>query len=247
MSFSKKVKEDVLVACGRHCCLCHRFCGTKIEIHHIKLLTESGTDTFENAIALCFNCHADMVSYDAKHPKGSKYSERELKLHRDKWYKKVEGALGLVHSEEAAATDRIVYETIIKILPWNGSMRFIRNTCFDGASFESSRLDDLHSFMYECNNPSFEFIDPDIEGLRVSLKDNLDDFLQLIGGDTFPTWKPGWNEIPPQWQQSDPDRFKRVVEGLHKAADMACDSYDALVRLATRKLGIVPALTIINE
>lgn len=70
MGFSKKIKEEVLIASGRHCCICHKFCGTKIEIHHIKQESESGEDTFENAIALCFDCHADMRSYDFKHPKG---------------------------------------------------------------------------------------------------------------------------------------------------------------------------------
>lgn len=61
MSFPQKVKEDVFVASQRHCCLCHKFCGVKIEIHHIVLASEGGRDTFDNAIALCFDCHADEV------------------------------------------------------------------------------------------------------------------------------------------------------------------------------------------
>lgn len=78
MGFSQKIKEDIMVACGRHCCLCHKFCGLKIEIHHIKPQSEGGSDTLENAIPLCFDCHADMRSYDAKHPKGTKYTEKEF-------------------------------------------------------------------------------------------------------------------------------------------------------------------------
>src|SRR5262249_53704229 len=83
MGFPPKVREDALVACERHCCICHRFCGIKIEVHHIKPESKGGSDTLDNAIALCFNCHADMVSYDKDHPKGTKYSEGELKRHRD--------------------------------------------------------------------------------------------------------------------------------------------------------------------
>ena len=64
MPFDSNVKEDVLVSCGRHCCICHKFCGTKIEVHHIREESEGGDNAAENAIPLCFDCHADMRSYD---------------------------------------------------------------------------------------------------------------------------------------------------------------------------------------
>ena len=35
MGFPQSVAEKALVACGRCCCICHVFCGTKIELHHI--------------------------------------------------------------------------------------------------------------------------------------------------------------------------------------------------------------------
>lgn len=86
MPFSPDVKEDALVACGRCCCICHKFCGTKIEVHHIREESEGGDNSLGNAIPVCFDCHADMRSYDFKHPKGNKYSESELIRHRDIWY-----------------------------------------------------------------------------------------------------------------------------------------------------------------
>lgn len=89
MGFPDKIREEAFVQSGRHCCLCHKFCSTKIEVHHIKLVSDGGDDSFENAIPLCFDCHADMRSYDHKHPKGTKYSETELRRHRDKWYEKI--------------------------------------------------------------------------------------------------------------------------------------------------------------
>ena len=242
MSFPNNIKEDALVACGRHCCICHRFCGTKIEVHHIRLISEGGTNTFENAVPLCFDCHADMRSYDAKHPKGTKYSEAELKRHRDNWYKKVEGTSGLVRSEEAAATDKMVYERSVKVLPWNGSLHFIRHNNFAGFSFELERLNDLYDFEYECESPSFEFIDPDLEGLRVSLRDYIGEFTRLVAHETYSAHTAGWNAVPEEWQDEQPERFKSAVKGLHDAAEGACESYDALVKLATRKLGTIPAL-----
>ena len=86
MAFPAKVSKEVLKACGRCCSICHRFCGKKIEIHHIIQKSDGGPDTFENAIPLCYNCHADMGKTDPHHPKGRNYTESELKYLRDLTY-----------------------------------------------------------------------------------------------------------------------------------------------------------------
>ena len=66
--------------------------------------------------------------------------------------------------------------------------------------------------------------------------------MRLVAFETFPTHTVGWNAVPEEWEDEQPERFNRVVKGLHDAAEGACDSYDALVKLATRKLGTIPAL-----
>lgn len=86
MPFPKQVKEKAAVACNRCCCICHEFKGLKLEFHHIKQEADGGENTFENCIPLCFDCHADMGGVNPKHPKGNAYSEKELRMHRDKWY-----------------------------------------------------------------------------------------------------------------------------------------------------------------
>lgn len=60
MSFSPDVAEQALLDSSRHCCLCHRFCGVKIELHHIVQRAEDGADTYDNCIPLCFDCHAEV-------------------------------------------------------------------------------------------------------------------------------------------------------------------------------------------
>ncbi|QYK04549.1 DUF4431 domain-containing protein [Shewanella zhangzhouensis] len=82
----RSVKDEVLVLCGRSCCICHGFCGTKIELHHIVEESKGGSSDLHNCIPLCFNCHADVGHYNPKHPKGTKYSESELRMHRERWY-----------------------------------------------------------------------------------------------------------------------------------------------------------------
>lgn len=87
MGFSAEIRAEIFVRCARHCCVCHKPKGLNIEIHHIKPRHQGGTDTLENAIALCFDCHADAGHYFANHPKGSKLSPDELLKHKVEWFK----------------------------------------------------------------------------------------------------------------------------------------------------------------
>lgn len=86
----QKIKEEALVSCGRRYCVCHRFCGRNIELHHIKMKSKGGESTFENCVPLCFDCHAEAGHYNNKHPKGTSYSSSELKKHRNLWYDAVQ-------------------------------------------------------------------------------------------------------------------------------------------------------------
>lgn len=85
----EKVKEDVLVKCKRYCCFCGRYKGRDIEVHHIVQKADGGEDSFDNAIPLCFDCHSEIGSYNANHPKGNKFKAGELKRIRDDFYSKV--------------------------------------------------------------------------------------------------------------------------------------------------------------
>jgi hypothetical protein len=90
MAFPKIVREEIFVKSARHCCVCHRYRGVKVEIHHILPKMKGGKDTFENAISLCFDCHADAGHYSPDHPKGSKFSTEELLKHKEEWFRLVE-------------------------------------------------------------------------------------------------------------------------------------------------------------
>lgn len=89
MGFSRTVREDVLVRSARRCCLCGRFKGLGIEIHHIIAAAAGGDDTLGNAIALCYDCHHDAGHYNDDHPRGSKFSPNELRRHRDRHWANV--------------------------------------------------------------------------------------------------------------------------------------------------------------
>src|SRR5258706_10434908 len=85
-TFPDDVRERLLLWCDRHCCLCKRPCDVLIELHHIVPKAKGGDDTEDNAIPLCFDCHARVGHYDATQPKGTRYRPEELKRRRDQIY-----------------------------------------------------------------------------------------------------------------------------------------------------------------
>lgn len=105
MAFSEDVKIKAMVACCRCCCICHKFCGNNMEVHHIKAQADGGDNSFENAIPLWFNWNAIVRQYDPKHPKGIKFSEKELVQHRDAWYKHIQQKNS--NSEKQCKTNKV--------------------------------------------------------------------------------------------------------------------------------------------
>ncbi len=83
--FPQKDVDELLTACHRRCCICHRFCGVKIETDHIVPRDDGGQSTIENAIAVCFECHAEIHSYNDRHPRGRKFRPEELRRHKEQW------------------------------------------------------------------------------------------------------------------------------------------------------------------
>ncbi len=95
MPFPASVVDELLVKCARFCCLCRQHKGQKMEIHHIDQEADGGANTADNGLPVCFDCHADVNSYNDNHPKGRKYRAKELRQLRDQWFKLVaEGKTG---------------------------------------------------------------------------------------------------------------------------------------------------------
>ncbi len=101
MSFSPEVADMALSLCGRCCCICRKFSGSKMELHHIAQRAKGGEDTFENCIPLCLDCHAEVGSYNTEHPKGRKFSPTELRKHRDNWFTRVKSLHEDGHESQA--------------------------------------------------------------------------------------------------------------------------------------------------
>jgi len=83
--FKEKEKIQRLLWCDRHCCLCEKACGIDIEFAHID---PNGGNNIDNAIPVCYDCHAQIGMYNSKHPRGIKFRTKELKTRREQIYDK---------------------------------------------------------------------------------------------------------------------------------------------------------------
>ncbi|MBN1933067.1 MAG: HNH endonuclease [Anaerolineae bacterium] len=185
MAFPPDVATETLLDCGRHCCICHKFCGLKIELHHIIQEADGGDNTYDNCIPLCFDCHAEVQSYNPRHPKGRKYTVEELKGHRDRWYKKVENSYGLVTNPEYREPDRFLFSKIRNLLPSEGeTIMSLRNQDF-ATPFLGSITTPLYEFDERYKTPEYAFFDVDIDAAKTNLGEKIRVFLDLIGQHTF--------------------------------------------------------------
>jgi HNH endonuclease len=83
--FNRDEVDDLLIRCHRRCCICHRYCGAKIETDHIVARADGGDNSIENALPVCFDCHAEAHAYNPRHPKGRLFTPNELRGHKEQW------------------------------------------------------------------------------------------------------------------------------------------------------------------
>lgn len=242
MAFPANIAEKALLDCGRCCSICHKFCGFKIELHHIIQRSEKGEDSYENCIPLCLDCHAEVKAYDPKHPKGRKYTESELIEHRNRWYEKVRNDCLLLFHPECIELDRKLFLKIKEILPvTGGSIAFIRNHDYAVPWFFEAH-DDLKNYRLYCQNPDFEFIDLDLEIHRCQLTKCIEKFIETLFrvGFTTDRWTEKYPEIAvyPDIKNSKHDIYKKAIDDMHQTTNQICSAYDNLIRLGRKKLAV---------
>jgi len=84
--FKESDKVKMLLWSGRHCCICRKACGDKIEIAHIDPKAGKHMNDIDNGIPVCHDHHVEIGRYNDKHPLGNKWRIKELKKIRDQAY-----------------------------------------------------------------------------------------------------------------------------------------------------------------
>lgn len=179
MGFPSSIRNIVLLKCKRHCCLCGKYVGNNMELHHIKQRADGGDDTEDNCIPLCFNCHAEVKSYNPHHPKGLKYSEKELKERRNQVYEFVKNKAICNYSDDDIdkATKLLVnyykqIEEIIHIDPCAEPVRI-------------RLIDDANNMLLELQSYAYAFSDEEAESQKCNLIESIQEWCNVMGNDEY--------------------------------------------------------------
>jgi hypothetical protein len=139
VSFPPKEVSKLVVACHRRCCICHRFCGAKMELDHITPRDDGGTDSIDNAIPVCFECHAEIHAYNDRHPRGRKYRPEELRQHKKQWLELCKSSASVLASIPAR-TDVGSLQALIDELEFNKTITLQNAPELIGAPLEVTQF-----------------------------------------------------------------------------------------------------------
>ena len=139
----------------------------------------------------------------------------------------------------ARTVDRTLAE-ITEALP-EGDMEWLHTKDF-GSSVRWSMVEFVEHYMWMPEVPAREFLDPELEKLRLDLRQAADCFLDLLARYTNARDQvEGFRRIPDQRDEhgnySDAPFFRKQRE-INKAADQLFETYQKLIRRARLKLAL---------
>jgi hypothetical protein len=131
--------------------------------------------------------------------------------------------------------DKTLFDELIALLSSEGVIGFI-NRHNMGFSFELDELNPLSEFHARWNAPERTFIIPELDAARQALWLKAKEYLIAIATETFPTDTLGWQSVPEEWEEEQPERFRRAIEKLHALAGELVGLHADLVRVGRNHL-----------
>lgn len=139
-------------------------------------------------------------------------------------------------TDPARLHDRALYDELIALLRSDGVIGFLKRTNMAGFSFDPTKLESLWDFHHSWQHPEREFISPELEKIRAELWKKADEYSGLIALETFSIGSNGRSGVPEEWEYTQPERFNRVVKGLHGIAGQIVFLHTQLVRVGRQEL-----------
>jgi hypothetical protein len=130
--------------------------------------------------------------------------------------------------------DRELFEELLELLPTDGVISVLRDRGLP-PSWPSEFLDPVHEFYHRWRDAEREFLDPELERLKVELLEHCGELIGYIAIETFVVGDRRQG-IPMEWEDTQLDRLNRVVGGLIERGDNVVASHQALIRLGRRRL-----------
>jgi hypothetical protein len=212
-----------------------------MELHHIDEKAKGGPNTFENCIPLCFECHADVGHYNDDHPKGTKYSPKELLAHRDNWYEKVKQTDSPDYDNALRKIDERIATDIHSRMMVGGGYFFLKEHSL-WAPYKPEQTDSIYSLARLLNLPDYEFRDAQLENERANFTQLLQLCASTIAGLTGPSSGTSalynvcsdleFSGLPPNRQ----DEIKEEIEEADAINTLAAEAYETLYRLVRERL-----------
>ncbi len=237
--FSPEIKLQAMLACGRRCCICHRFVGVKIECHHIFPEGKGGANSYENCIPVCFDCHADVGHYNPQHPKGTRFTPEELIGHRDKWYAMHAGGFAPAAPGNYLELDSKLYRRLYDLLGGSRGVLHFRDHDY-GATYSKIYEDRVLEFRHLAELPETEFFDTQMAAAFADLCSSLEDYRQATVGRIWrlPHETAG---VPPEWldgQEIHEKRFWDAVTVMNQVAAKVWEAFSQFVKIGRAQLKI---------
>jgi hypothetical protein len=143
----------------------------------------------------------------------------------------------LEYPESHRKHDFGIYQKILKLLPPNGAIEFLRDNNFAGFPFRWSSMQDLKNIMSIKRDPLIEFIDVELELIKKELFDLIENLLRFLGLNTwYLKGEMDLATVPNEWELDQTDRFNNVVKQIHELSSLICSNYDIFIRECRKKL-----------
>lgn len=155
----------------------------------------------------------------------------ELQLHPEEY----ENRIGLDPDQMAA--DRATWERIASVLPPAGPAMQLITTRFNFAgAFRRRDLDDLRAFSHVVDEPGVAFFDPKVERSKRALARAVDSFLMTVATHTFHLDNPEYQQVPFEWEDENPNRFRKAVNELNSRAHSIETEFRRFVEVGRQRL-----------
>lgn len=225
----------------RRCALCFQLVGdlkeTRGQIAHLDGNPANAAE--DNLVWFCLEHHS---LYDSSTSQHKNYTMAEVKSARIRLYNAIENDEHLTGGKGAAGgieTDRAQLADLVATMTASPrTSLLLRQHDFGGSFYLSdiSLLEDIASRGVE-----HEFVDDELEGLRITLIRAAREFLSFIGDYTYRLSNGPRNVVIGHDEREDPGAPRRLereaaIKHLNESATATAEAYDALVRRARRKL-----------
>lgn len=178
-----------------------------------------------------------MRGYDFKHPKGRTYTTAELKARREQWRARYAKTGGSSASADHLDLDRQTFLAFRRKLSFEKTVQPMAGR-YSGAPIMDYWYNGLVAFLEEVPDVADEFLDADLEALRLALIDAVHAYTDHVGQWTFPRDRGEGNALPSEMKYGDSNEYQRRVSELDRESNAINDRYGELVRQGRRKLGV---------